>query len=238
MEVIKHYKIKEKIGSGGMGSVYKAFDTILERDVAIKVLHPSLSENQKSIHRLMQEARAAAKLVHPNVVTIYEIGEDSCGRYIVMEYVKGTQLTELIYKGDLSTPERSVKLIIQVLKALSQAHSLGILHRDIKADNILVTANDEIKVLDFGIAKISSKPGITVEGDMLGTIEYMAPEQMLGKDIDQQCDIYGTGIVLYQALTKSMPFPGKNAVEILFNKLNENPIIPSFKNKALKSLNF
>lgn len=235
MEKIKHYNIIEKIGSGGMGAVYKAFDTILERDVAIKVMHSSLTKNKKNLHRLMQEARAAAKLVHPNVVTIYEIGEDSGNRFIVMEYVEGRRLTELIYKGELLQKERSIKLIIQVLNALSLSHSFGILHRDIKADNILVTSKDEIKILDFGIAKFSANPGITVEGDMLGTIEYMAPEQMLGKDIDQQCDVYATGVVLYQALTKSMPFPGQNAVEILFNKLNEEPVIPSFKNKKVSS---
>ena len=137
MEDIKQYKIKEKIGSGGMGAVYKASDTILERDVAIKVIHPSLSENEESGLRLMQEARAAAKLVHPNVVTIYEVGEDKCGRYIVMEYVEGQTLDKTIVTENLLSLPDAISVTIQIADGLGAAHKKDVVHRDIKASNIL-----------------------------------------------------------------------------------------------------
>jgi serine/threonine protein kinase/tetratricopeptide (TPR) repeat protein len=238
MDQIKHYKILERIGSGGMGSVYKAHDTVLERDVAIKIMHPHLLSDEQNSVRLMREARAAAKLVHPNVVTIYEIGEEQCGHYIVMEYIQGMPLSDFIYENKSIDPERAVKLTIQILRALSLAHNEGILHRDIKSDNIFLTPHDEVKVLDFGIAKLLNNKSLTAADEVLGTIEYMAPEQMLGEEIDQRCDVYAVGIVLYQLLTQRLPFTGESPVQILFNKLNEDPIPPSnFNSKVDNDLN-
>jgi len=238
MDQIKHYKIIEQIGSGGMGSVYKAYDTILERDVAIKVMHPHLLNEKQNGSRLMREARAAAKLVHPNVVTIYEIGEDQCGHYIVMEYINGVPLTDFIYANKSVDPEYAVRLTIQMLNALNLAHTEGILHRDIKSDNIFLTSRDQVKILDFGIAKFTNKNSLTSAGEVLGTIEYMAPEQMLGEEIDHRCDIYAVGMVLYQLLTLRLPFTGESPVQILFNKLNEDPIPPSnFNSKVDNELN-
>lgn len=235
MDTIKHYRIIDTIGSGGMGEVLKAFDTHLEREVAIKILHPSLSGNDQYSQRLMMEARAAAKLVHPGVVTIYEVGENERGRFIVMEYVDGQPMTDLIHKEGPLSVERTANLIIQVLKALGLAHKMGIMHRDIKTDNILITHDDQAKILDFGIAKVQAKAGLTIDGQVLGTLEYMAPEQMLGDDVDHRCDLYAVGIILYQALTRQMPFSGQNAVEILFKKLNEEPVMPSYHNKKISS---
>lgn len=235
IDQIKHYKIQEKIGAGGMGSVYRAFDPKLERDVAIKVLHQVVSEDDQNVKRLIFEARAAAKLVHPNVVTIYEVGKEECGSFIVMEYVSGLPLSKIIADSAPLAVERAINLISQILKALALSHKNNIIHRDIKPDNILVTENDEAKVLDFGIAKVAQASGLTMAGEVLGTVEFMAPEQMLGEDIDSRCDIYSVGIVLYQALTKELPFSGNNAVEILFNKLNEEPVLPSYFNNKINA---
>jgi len=235
VEQIKHYKIIEKIGFGGMGEVFHAFDTQLERDVAIKILHKAISENKQNAQRLVREARAAAKLVHPNVVTIYEVGQDDFGRYIVMEYVKGTSFSELIKNEGPLSVERSIDITVQVLKALALAHKMGITHRDIKPDNVLITENNEAKVLDFGIAKMEQKAGLTMAGEVLGTIEFMAPEQMLGEEINYTSDIYSTGIMLFMALTKELPLSGQNPVELLFKKLNEEPVAPSYYNKKVNS---
>jgi len=235
LDQIKHYKIQEKIGTGGMGSVYRAYDPELERDVAIKVLHQVISEDNQNAQRLIREARAAARLVHPNVVTIYEVGKEEFGSFIVMEYVSGLPLSKIIAGSGPLPVERAINLICQILKALALSHKNNIMHRDIKPDNILVTENDEAKVLDFGIAKVAKTSGLTVAGEVLGTVEFMAPEQMLGEDIDHRCDIYSAGIVLYQALTKELPFSGHNAVEVLFKKLNEEPVLPSYFNNKINA---
>ena len=227
MKKIKHYNIFERIGSGGMGEVFRAEDTLLERQVAIKIMHKHLSDSVENADRLLHEAKAAAKLVHPNVVTIHEIGEADFGYYIVMEYINGVTLSDFIYNNEKIDPERSIKLTIQILKALHIAHQAGILHRDIKAENILISEDDQIKVLDFGIARITRQDHLTKNGEILGTIDYMAPEQMLGEEIDARCDLYAVGIVLYQLLTRVLPFNSSNAVQILFNKLNEEPASPS-----------
>ncbi|MFZ0391167.1 MAG: tetratricopeptide repeat protein [Calditrichia bacterium] len=223
MDKISHYHIKEKIGVGGMGVVFKAFDDVLEREVAVKLMHSHLLQDAQNIERFLREARAAAKLVHPNVVTIHEIGEAEKGRFIVMEYVQGIPLTQLLRnEGPLET-RKAINLFLQLLDGLSCAHSLGILHRDIKSENILVTAQGALKILDFGIAKLTTQAGMTLAGDILGTVEYMPPEQMLGEPLDGRCDIYAAGTVLYQMLTNQMPFTGDIPVTLLYKKLNEDP---------------
>ncbi|MFQ5602956.1 MAG: tetratricopeptide repeat protein [bacterium] len=233
LKKIKHYKLIELIGSGGMGEVHKAFDSMLERDVAIKIMHRHLLDEENIDARFMREARAAAKLVHPNIVTIHEVGKAECGRFIVMEYVNGMPLTNYLKSEENIKPEFALKLVIQILKGLSCAHNMGIFHRDIKPDNILVAESEIAKILDFGIAKIAAKEGLTAAGDILGTVEYMAPEQMLGEGLDHRCDIYATGVVLYQFLTKRMPFVGENPVAILYKILNEDPIPPSYYNSEV-----
>ncbi|MFQ5677328.1 MAG: protein kinase, partial [bacterium] len=233
MKKIKHYEIVDLLGTGGMGEVYKAIDPLLEREVAIKVMHRHLCDDEKIGKRFLHEARAAAGLVHPNIVAIYETGKAKRGWFIVMEYIKGEPLTHHLSKKATQNPGLALKLIRQILGALSFAHAKGTLHRDIKADNVMVTENDVAKILDFGIAKILTKKGLTVAGDILGTVEYMAPEQMLGEPIDHRCDLYAVGILLYQILTKRLPFEDKNPVAILYKKLNEDPVPPSYYNHSV-----
>lgn len=233
MKRIKQYKILEKLGSGGMGEVYKAFDSVLERDVAIKIMHRHLLSDAANDERFMREARAAARLVHPNVVTIHEVGLAKVGRYIVMEYVNGRPLTQLLAAEGAVSPPRATHFMTQLLSALQRAHALGILHRDIKTDNILVAANDQIKVLDFGIAKMTTKERLTGNGQLLGTIEYMAPEQILGEEVDSRCDLYAAGVVFYQMLTSRLPFPGESPVTIVYKQLNEEPVPPSYYNQQI-----
>ena len=233
MENIKHYKVEEKLGVGGMGIVYKGFDTILHRDVAIKVMHKHLLDDPKHAGRFLNEARAAARLTHPNIVTIYEISESEIGQYIAMEYVHGTPLMSMLKDENIQDTKKIVKIVSQILDGVHVAHEMGILHRDLKPDNILVTSDEIVKILDFGIAKITAKPGLTVAGDVLGTVEYMAPEQMLGEELDARCDVYSAGVVLYQLLAHRLPFTGDNPVAMLYKQLNENPVPPSHYNSAV-----
>jgi len=232
MEKIKHYKILKKLGSGGMGEVYKAHDTMLERDVAIKVMHRHLLENESHDARFMSEAKIIAKLVHPNIVTIHEIGKTEHGPYIVMEFVEGESIKTILAKNECLAKEQAVDLTIQILKGLQYAHELGVLHRDIKSENILITRTGHVKILDFGIAKIMSKPGLTVAGDLLGTVEYMAPEQLLGESIDHSVDLYATAVLLYQMLTNHLPFESETPAAILYKKLNEEPLPISYYQKG------
>ncbi len=230
---MKHYKIIELLGSGAMGKVYLAFDPVLERDVAIKVMHRHLSSDKKTNERFIQEARAVASLKHPNIVTIYEAGKAKQGRYIVMEYVPGKPLSDLLNSKGMVDTKFAIELITQILSGLKCAHDKGIFHRDIKPDNILTTPDNIAKILDFGIAKMVTKAGLTAAGDILGTVEYMAPEQMLGEKIDHRCDIYATGVVLYQILTKRLPSVGENPVEIIHKAIHENPRPPSYYNRLI-----
>ncbi len=233
MKTIKQYEILETIGHGGMGVVHRAFDTILQRDVAIKVMHDHLLEEQENADRFMNEARAAARLTHPNIVTIFEIGEAECGQYIVMEYVEGQSLGQSLLRHGAFSVEHAVKFTTQVLNALVLAHKNNIQHRDIKPENILITPENEAKILDFGIAKLNPQNGLTLSGNILGTIDYMAAEQLMGDAVDQRADIYATGVVLYELLTSHLPFTGETPVVILYKQLNEEPLPPSCYNCAL-----
>lgn len=235
MKKIKHYNLIKKLGTGGMGEVYKAYDAELEREVAIKLMHPHLMNDENNAERFLREARAAARLIHPNIVTMHEIGTSKLGRYIVMEYVQGVPLTDILEKEGMLEIDRVAGIMSQVCDGLQKAHGMGILHRDIKPDNILLTNEDVVKILDFGIAKISTKMGLTGSGDILGTVEYMAPEQMMGGELDQRSDIYALGVVLYQLLTARLPFIGDSPVEIIYKKLNEEPPPPSYYNNAVTS---
>ena len=176
MREIKHYQIKENLGNGGMGVVYKAFDTLLERNVAIKIMHRHMLDNSKNDARFLREARAAAKLIHPNVVTIHEIGEAECGRYIVMEYIHGPTLKDVIRERAPLSVEFSLKIAEEVCTALEYAHRQGVIHRDIKPQNILLRKEDDVvKVADFGIARSRLDPESTAERLAMGTVKYVSP---------------------------------------------------------------
>ncbi len=217
-----------------MGLVYKAFDTILERPVALKVMHSHLLENQSNSERFLREARAAARLIHPNIVTIYEIGEYEDSRFLVMEYVQGKSLGDLLNRSSFNEKD-AIVIGKQVLSGLQCAHDIGIFHRDIKSENIMLTANKTAKILDFGIAKMLALKEITATGNVVGTVQYMAPEQMMGEDVDHRCDIYASGVLLYQLATNHLPFEGENSVAILFKQLNEEPVPPSYYNAEISS---
>ncbi|MEN8152870.1 MAG: protein kinase [Acidobacteriota bacterium] len=230
---ISHYKILEKIGEGGMGEVYLAEDTKLDRKVALKFLPPALTRDEEAKARFQREAKAAATLNHPNIVTIYEINEHEDQTYIAMEYVDGQTLKELV-AGDRGPSDSQLPIAevinyaIQICEGLKCAHEAGIVHRDIKPQNIIVTNDGKVKILDFGLAKLrvgakGNLPSITKLGTTMGTINYMSPEQASGEKVDQRTDIWSLGVVLYEMLTSQLPFKGEYEQAIMYNIINEEP---------------
>jgi serine/threonine protein kinase len=187
-ELAGKYSIEDVVGRGGMGIVYKAEDTKLKRHVALKFLPPELVRDDEARERFVLEARSAAALSHPNICTIHEINEEEGCSFIAMEYVEGQSLKERIKKGPLDT-EEAVKVAIQVVEGLEEAHKKGIVHRDIKSANIMITAKGRAKVMDFGLAKVKGGTLLTREGTTLGTVAYMSPEQARGEEVDQRTDI-------------------------------------------------
>ena len=224
--LLAHYEIRSKLGSGGMGEVYLAHDTKLGRNVALKLLPEELAHDRYRMQRLLQEAQAASAISHPNVCVIHEVGETEDGRsFIAMEYVEGESLSVKI-GGKPLAPTEIVDIGIQVADALSEAHGKGIIHRDIKPSNIAVTARGQAKVLDFGLARIapSSRPVVsgdlstqarTETGILLGTVDYMSPEQALGRDVDGRSDVFSLGVVLFEMATGRRPFSSKNPLETI-----------------------
>ena len=231
IEALSKYRIIEKLGAGGMGEVYKAEDPALLRIVAIKVMSKQGRDAIVSKSRFVREAQAASSINHPNIVTIYEIGETDEHAYIVMEYVRGRSIRDLISARSL-TPGSILNIAIQICDALAEAHSRKIIHRDIKPENILLTEREQVKVLDFGLAKTLAgiEPGqdnktaieqLTESGVVVGTLSYMSPEQLRGELLDERTDIFSFGIVLYEMLTGGLPFRGANAFEVAASILKD-----------------
>ena len=210
--IADRYQIVERLGEGGFGTVYRARDTLLQRDVALKVL--SGTTTAESRDRFLREAQATARLHHPNIVTIHDAGEDPSGLFLVLELVSGTALHVELRSGPLS-PERARNIAAQTADALAAAHAAGIVHRDVKPANILVGADDRVKVADFGIARIAGAAQITVSGGVVGTPRYMAPEQVEGSEITPATDLFSLGIVLYEMLTGETPFRGETISEVV-----------------------
>jgi serine/threonine protein kinase/Tfp pilus assembly protein PilF len=222
-QTISHYKILDKIGSGGMGIVYKAEDTKLQRHVAIKFLPPELTRDPESKERFVKEARAASALDHPNICTIYEIGKTKDELFfIAMAYYGGENLKSKIERAPLSV-EKTVDLGIQIAQGLSKAHEQGIVHRDIKPANIMVTDDGLVKILDFGLAKLADQSRITQTGTTYGTTSYMSPEQTKGEGVDPRTDIWSLGVVLYEALSGMRPFKGDYGQAVVYSILNDDP---------------
>jgi len=231
------YLILEKIGTGGMGSVYKASQPAMNRMVAIKILHPKLANRKDLTSRFRREARAMSQLTHPNTVKVFVYGEleEDGSLYIVMEMLEGKNLNQAVRKDGPIPRERAIPILIQVCGALQEAHELGIVHRDLKPENIFLSKQGGIadypKVLDFGLAKVTERqmqPGsiiLTQEGMVFGTPEFMSPEQAQGKTLDARSDIYSLAVILYEVLTGKLPFSAKSPMEYIQKHVTE-PIIP------------
>lgn len=235
---LSNYKITGKLGRGGMATVYKAHEKSLNRVVALKVLSDQLSEDKDYIKRFQREAQAAAQLNHPNIVQVYAIGEEDGHHYFAMEYIKGKSLAEIKKDvGDL-TPAEGVALIKQVADALSDAHRVGLVHRDIKPSNIMIDATGRAKVTDFGIAYVSTaQTKLTREGSIIGTPEYLSPEQCEGKTVDQRSDIYSLGVTLYELLTGKTPYEADTPVSMLMKIVKGDfPPIQEIKPNVPKQL--
>ena len=232
------YEIVSAIGAGGMGEVYRARDTKLNRDVALKVLPEAFTADPDRLRRFEQEARAAAALNHPNIVTIFSVERADDVPFLTMEFVEGTSLTRLIPRAGLPI-DKILKIAIALGDAVSAAHSRGIVHRDLKPSNVVVTADGRVKVLDFGLAKMLHRqpvegdmPAVTTEsltdpGSTVGTLPYMSPEQVQGKPVDQRTDVFSLGVMLYELTTGQRPFMGETTASLMSSILKDAPALAS-----------
>ena len=219
-QTISHYKILEKLGEGGMGVVYKAEDTKLDRIVALKFLPHHLTANDEEKARFLQEAKAAAALNHPNVCSVIDIQEHDGRQFIIMEYVDGSTLRQIL---PVQKNQDAIQYAIQVGEALQAAHAKGIVHRDVKSENIMLSSDGRIKVMDFGLAKLKGTLKLTKTSSTVGTLAYMAPEQLQGGEVDARSDIFSFGVVLFEILTGHIPFRGEHEAALMYSIVNENP---------------
>jgi tRNA A-37 threonylcarbamoyl transferase component Bud32 len=216
------YGLEEVVGHGGMSTVYKAHDTLLERNVALKILHQQYNEDEDFVERFKREARSVAQLQHPNIVTVIDRGEEDGRQYIVFEYIDGENLKELVVrKGRLDVRE-ALEIALKIARGLGFAHDHGLVHRDVKPQNVLLNGDGGAKVTDFGIARsLDVDRGVTQTGTVLGTSNYIAPEQASGQPVDAHTDVYSLGVVLYEMLTGELPFPGEHFVAVAMKHIQE-----------------
>ncbi|MDH7576494.1 MAG: protein kinase [Bacillota bacterium] len=219
----KRYEILAKLGSGGMAHVYQARCTILNRIVTVKILRAELAEDKEFVNRFQREAQTVASLSHPNIVSIYDVGEENGVPYLVMEYVEGSNLKEIVQREGSLSPAEVINIGTQVCAALTHAHERGIIHRDIKPHNILVTPTGRVKVTDFGLARVLSLPSATQSGSVMGSVHYFSPEQARGEEAGPKSDLYSLGIVLYELATGRVPFRGDNPISVALKHLQEPP---------------
>src|SRR5919204_894049 len=239
------YQLGDRLGSGGMSTVYKATDRVLERTVAVKILAEHLSDDEKFVARFRREALAVAKLIHPNIVQVYDTGVDDGRHYIVMEYVEGRSGAQLLQSRGRLDAETAVEIGVQACAGLEYAHRQGIIHRDVKPGNLMViggpaahhnaaaTAHDPptgemtVKLTDFGIARAAEQTRLTQVGSVVGTAAYLAPEQARGEEATPASDVYALGVVIYQLLTGRLPYDGSSLAELAIRRENERPLPPS-----------
>jgi serine/threonine protein kinase len=230
------YETSERLGSGGMSNVYKATDRVLERTVAVKILAEHLSDDERFVARFRREALAVAKLIHPNIVQVYDTGIDDGRHYIVMEYVEGRSGAQILQRQGPVEPELAAEIGIQACSGLDYAHRRGIIHRDVKPGNLMVVGGPvgggemTIKLTDFGIARALEQTRITQVGSVVGTAAYLAPEQVRGEEATPATDVYALGVVLYQFLTGRLPYEGSSLAELAVRQQNEKPLPPSTYN--------
>ena len=220
----ERYRLDELIGRGGMASVWRATDTVLGRPVAVKRLHPGLIADEEHAERFRREALLVARLSHSNLVRLLDRGEDADGPYLVMELVDGENLKSLVRREGALPPEEAVRICVEVGRALAYAHAQGVVHRDIKAQNVLLTPDGGVKLTDFGIARLmeaDGEPGLTRTDMLVGSADYLSPEQADGRPVDARTDVYSLGIVLYECLTGRLPFPGEGFVAVAMRHCSE-----------------
>ena len=215
------YRLESKLGSGGMSTVYLAIDETLGRKVAIKVMHREISDQPDQLERFRREARAVAQLSHPNLVAVIDAGDDGGHPYIVFEYVPGETLKKRIAESNRLETDEATAYAIEIGRGLAAAHAAGLVHRDVKPQNVLIDADGRAKVTDFGIARSIEEHGLTATGRVLGTTDYVSPEQAMGKEVDPRTDVYSLGIVLYEMLTGEVPFTAETQVGVAMKHVNE-----------------
>ena len=239
------FQIKEERGRGGMAVVYKAYDCILQRTVALKVLHPTLAANQEFTERFRREAITAANLRHPNIVVIFDVGSHEQFQYIIMEYLEGQTLQREIQETGRLPLARILSILGQLAGALDYAHEQGLVHRDVKPANIIIGRCDHVTLTDFGLVKAAQRSQITGEGSTMGTLRYMSPEQAMGRDLDSRADVYSLGVVVYEMLAGETPFTGSTPYQTLHSLIYEPPpplslhnpgIAPGVESAVLRSL--
>ncbi len=219
------YVLRERIAAGGMASVWRAEDEVLARPVAVKILHKDLAKNKNFLQRFRQEAMSAARLSHPRIVRIFDTGTDGPLTFIVMELFEGEDLAEILKRGPLD-PDRAAWIVSCALEGLAHAHDQGLVHRDVKPGNILVGGDGVVKVTDFGVAKAAFSEDLTTTGKVLGTVRYLAPEQVSGGELDHRSDLYSAGVVLYESLTGRPPFEGETDLATATMRLTQDPMPP------------
>src|SRR5215471_12046850 len=224
--VVGSYKITEKIGEGGMGAVFKGIDLMLEREVAIKMLRPELASQPQVVERFRSEAVTLAKLNHPNIATLFSFLRQGEDFFMVMEFVRGQTLENLIRRSGAMHCDRAIGLFCQALEGIDHAHRMGIVHRDIKPANMMLTENGTLKVMDFGIARVLGTSRMTRQGNIVGTIEYMSPEQVRGLETDARSDIYSLGILLYEMVTGRVPFFSESEFDLMRMQIENAPQPP------------
>src|SRR6188472_2835590 len=223
MQLNGRYRLDAQIGSGGMSTVYRAFDSTLERRVAVKLMHREIAADTDQLERFRREARSVAQLSHPHIVGVIDAGEEDGRPYIVFEYVEGETLKDRIRRMGRLPVDEAIAYAIEIARALGAAHARHIVHRDVKPQNVLIDEEGSAKVTDFGIARsLDDDEGLTADGRVLGTTDYVSPEQALGHDVNGQSDIYSLGVVLYEMLTGDVPFHGENQVSVAMKHVRED----------------
>ncbi|MDP2760081.1 MAG: serine/threonine-protein kinase [Sideroxyarcus sp.] len=232
------YEVIGELGQGAMGVVFKAMDPLIDREVAIKTINLSLAMEEREEYegRFYQEAKAAGRLSHPNIVTIYDVGRSGDIAYIAMEYLRGCELRDILNETRLLPIGETLNIVIQVGQGLAYAHEHDIVHRDVKPSNVMIASDGHVKITDFGIARMASAAVRTQTGMVLGSPKYMSPEQVLGKELDRRSDIFSLGVMLYEMSAGQVPFIGENINAIMYQTLNTIPAAPSSLNPAVPEM--